>query len=250
MAGAAGGADPADDVEDQILWRDAGAERALDAQLHRSGRRKLKRLRGQHMLDLAGADAEGERADAAVSRSVRIAAHDGRSGKREALLGPDDMDDALFGSSGADAGDAEFGGVAPQRGKLRGALGIGDGQLGAIGREARGGGQIVIGDRECQIGAAHPATGRAQALEGLRAGDFVDQVPVDIEEAGAVRAALDEMGVPDLLVERAGAAGHAPGAMPAPGREQDGLAWGAARADARSRCSRKINRAAYGFGKT
>jgi hypothetical protein len=50
------------------------------------------------MLDLAGADAEGERAERAVRRRVAVAADQGRAGQREALLRPDDVDDALLGA--------------------------------------------------------------------------------------------------------------------------------------------------------
>src|SRR5690606_18960567 len=55
---------------------------------------------------------------------------------------------------------------------------------------------------ERQIRPAHAAPGVPQPLEGLRARHLVDEVPVDIDEAGAVLAALDDVGVPDLLVER------------------------------------------------
>src|SRR5690606_33072883 len=41
------------------------------------------------------------------------------------------------------------------------------------------------------------------ALEGLRAGHLVDQVPVDINEACAVRLAVDHMAVPDLVEQGA-----------------------------------------------
>ncbi len=51
-------------------------------------------------------------------------------------------------------------------------------------------------------GRAHLAAGQAQALEGLRAGDLVDQVAVDVEQAGAVVRGVDDMGVPDLVVKR------------------------------------------------
>ena len=53
------------------------------------------------------------------------------------------------------------------------------------------------------VGCTHLPAGHAQALKGLRARHFMHQVPVDIEEAGAVRRLMHEMGVPDLVVERA-----------------------------------------------
>ena len=44
----------------------------------------------------------------------------------------------------------------------------------------------------------------AQALERLRARHLVHEVPVDIEQAGAVRLLVDQVVVPDLVVEGAG----------------------------------------------
>ena len=70
------------------------------------------------MLDLAGADAEGERAKRAMRRGVAVAADQGRAGQGEALLRPDDMDDALLGGEIVDIGDAELGDVALQRREL------------------------------------------------------------------------------------------------------------------------------------
>ena len=71
---------------------------------------------------------------------------------------------------------------------------------------------VVVGHRQGRVGAADRAAGQPQALEGLRAGDLVDQVAVDVEEAGAVGLRIDEMGVPDLLKQRA-RLGHAPASL-------------------------------------
>src|SRR5947199_333009 len=54
-----------------------------------------QRLGRQHVLDLGGADAVGERAEGAVSGGVAIATDERSAGEREALLGSDDVDDAL-----------------------------------------------------------------------------------------------------------------------------------------------------------
>jgi hypothetical protein len=66
----------------------------------------------------------------------------------------------------------------------------------------------VVGHRQREVGPAHAATREPQRLEGLRTGDFVNQMPVDIEQAGAVLASLDDMRVPDLLVQCARFARH------------------------------------------
>jgi hypothetical protein len=78
------------------------------------------------MLDLAGADAKGECAEAAMASGVAVPANDRRAGERKALLGTDDVDDALLGVGCSDQADAEFGRVAFERGELLGAFLIGD----------------------------------------------------------------------------------------------------------------------------
>ena len=69
---------------------------------------------------------------------------------------------------------------------------------------AVGGRHVVVDDGERLLRRAHLAVREAQALEGLRAGHLVDEMAVDVEEAGAVGAFLDQMVVPDLVVERLG----------------------------------------------
>ena len=83
--------------EDHVLRRDAGGQLAVDVDRHPLRARLRQRLGGQHVLDLARADAEGERAERAVGRGVAVAAHDRHARQRAALLGPDDVDDALAG---------------------------------------------------------------------------------------------------------------------------------------------------------
>ena len=96
VAGAAVGGDLADQIQDHVLGRDAGGQSAVDAQLERLGLRLQQRLRGQHVLDFAGADAEGQRPERAVRGGVAVAADDRHAGLREAQLGADDVDDALL----------------------------------------------------------------------------------------------------------------------------------------------------------
>ena len=92
-----------------------------------------------------------------------------------------------------------------ERGELRRAFRIGDRQPVARRILARRGRQVVIGHRQRQVGAAHRAAARAQSRERLRAGDFMDEVAVDEDQAGAVGALFDDMRVPDFFVQGAGA---------------------------------------------
>ena len=61
IAGAAGGADMADQSEDEILRRDAERHPAVEHDTHGLGPALDDGLGRQHMRELAGADAEGER---------------------------------------------------------------------------------------------------------------------------------------------------------------------------------------------
>ena len=108
MAGAAGGADLADDREDHVLGADPGAEAAVDLDQHVFGRRLDQGLGGEHVLDLGGADAKGERAHRAVRRGVAVAADDRHAGLAQSLLRPDDVDDALVDAVDREIGDAEL----------------------------------------------------------------------------------------------------------------------------------------------
>ena len=63
-------------------------------------------------------------------------------------------------------------------------------------------GYVVVFGGQRQIGAVHGAPSQAQAVEGLRAGDLVHEVHVDIEQVGLVRRAVYDMTVPELLRER------------------------------------------------
>ena len=118
-------------------------------------------------------------------------------------------DAVLLGISITDQTDAEFGGIAGQRGELLCAFQICNRDWPPRCIAPRGGGQVVIGHRQGQIGAANRPAGQPQRFEGLRAGHFVNQVPVDIDQTGVIIAALHHVGVPDLFVKRAGFAGHA-----------------------------------------
>src|SRR5436190_2055849 len=161
------------------------------------------------MLDLAGADAERQRADPAVRGGVAVAADDRRAWEREALLGADDVDDALLAGGSAEVAQAECRLVVLERFELVAAFGVLNRHAPTIGVDPRGCRQVVIGNREGQLGAADLAAGEPESFEGLRAGNFVDQVAVDEDQAGAVVATLDYVSVPDLLVKRAGPVGHA-----------------------------------------
>ena len=182
---------------------------------HRHGGRPLlgEGLGGQDVLDLAGADAEGQGAEGPVGRGVAVAAHDGHARLGQALLGADDVDDALVGVAHRVAGDAELGAVGRQHGQLLGRDGIGHRLVDVDG------GHVVVGGGDGQVGPVDAAAGHAQAVEGLGRGDLVDQVEVDEDDVGLVLVAqVDHVAVPHLFgqgagrsVERAGRCGASVG---------------------------------------
>ncbi len=66
---------------------------------------------------------------------------------------------------------------------------------------AVGGRHVVVADREVGGDAPDLAPGLLEAVEGLRAGHLVDEVAVDVEQRGAVVLGADDVLVPELVVE-------------------------------------------------
>ena len=157
------------------------------------------------MLHLRRADTEGQCAKRTVGGGVGVAADDGRARHAQPQFRTDDVDDALTRVEDRNVGNPEFLDVRFQRLDLNAAvlfLDVG-GNAGADGRD------VMIGDRDRQIGPAQLAPSHAQAFERLRAGDLMHEVAVDIEDAGAVRKALDDVAVPDFVEQGAGSrTGH------------------------------------------
>ena len=128
-----------------------GGKRAVDLDPHVLGLGLDQRLGREHMLDLGGADAVGERAEGAVGRGVAVAADDRRPRQGEALLRPDDVDDALPRVELVVIFDAELARVPGQFLDLQAALGIGDAAA------AVGGLDVVVDDGERLVRRAHLA---------------------------------------------------------------------------------------------
>jgi hypothetical protein len=199
VADAAAGADAVDDREDDVLGADAPGQLALDGDRHRLRRVLRQGLGGEHVLDLARADAERESAERAVRRGVRVAAHDRHAGLGVAELGTDDVHDALAGRTPRIQGHAELVGVGLQRLHLTGADLVGDRPVGR--------GHVVIHRGHGEIGATNGAPVQAEALERLRARDLVHEMEVDVEQVGLAVGAMHDVSFPHLLRERLGHCG-------------------------------------------
>jgi hypothetical protein len=111
------------------------------------------------------------------------------------------VDDALaFGHEGKVGRCAGFGNVGIQRGDLLFAHQVADA---VVAQFPAGGGRVVVGGGHDGADAPYFAPGLAQAFKGLRTGDFVDQMAVDVEDGGAVFFGVDDVFVPDFVVQGA-----------------------------------------------
>ncbi len=198
VVGAAGDADLADEGENQILGGNAGGALAAEDDLHGLRARLQQALRGQHVLDFAGADAEGQRAEGAVRGGVAIAADDGQAGLRDAELGTDDVDDALVAAGHVKERDAVPGAILRQRFDLQARVLVHNREMAILG------GDGMVHHREGEIGAAHLAAGGFQAGKGLRGGDFVNQVAVNVDEGRLAGGLAHHVRVPNFFVHGLG----------------------------------------------
>ena len=172
----------------------------VDGDRHGLGPLLGERLGGEDVLDLAGADAEGQRAEGAVGRRVRVAADDRHARLGHPELGADDVDDALVLVPAREQGDAELAAVLLERLELAARHRV------AHRRRDRLGGHVVVGRGQRPVRSAHGAAVHPQALEGLRARHLVHEVQVDVEQGRLALGRRDDVLVPDLLEE--GAPGH------------------------------------------
>ena len=155
-----------------------------------------QRLRGEHMLDLGRADPVRERAECAVRRGVAVATRDRHARLGQPQLRPDDVHDALVGVAPAVERDAELPAVVLEGAHLVRRHRVEDRQASGV----RRGRMVRCGDR--QIRPAQPASGQTQTLECLRARDLMDEVAIDVEQAGAVRRLFHHVIVENFIVKR------------------------------------------------
>mmetsp|Transcript_32545 Transcript_32545/g.80233 ORF Transcript_32545/g.80233 Transcript_32545/m.80233 type:complete len:833 (+) Transcript_32545:138-2636(+) len=205
--GAAGGADHADHVQDEVLGRHAVHEGSVHLDAHVLVALLQQRLRGQHVLHLGRADAERQRAERAVRGGVGVAAHHSGAGQREALLGADDVHDALALVAQPKVRQPELLHVLLQRQHLQTRVRLLDEVLHGVEGAAVRGGHVVVHRHQRAVRAPHDAVCGAQALERLRGGDLVHHVAVDVDEARAVLLFVHHVVRHDLVVHRL-ARGH------------------------------------------
>ena len=151
------------------------------------------------MFDVGGADAVAERAERAVGGGVAVAGGDHHARHHQRLFGRDDMLDALARIQDVEIFDAEIARVVgeiidlPRRISVR--------HLAC----AAGRGRIdMVDDHEGCGRIPHRSSGRAQAGKGLRAGVFVEDGAIDVEQDEPVIVeAPNHMRIDQFVVERA-----------------------------------------------
>ena len=193
MPHAAANAHAIDDGEDDVLGGAARWELAVDLHGHLLERSLGKRLRGEDVLDFRGADAESDGSEGTVGGGMTVAADDGHTGLGHSLLRPNDVNNALAHVIRVVEGDAEGGGVLAESGDLL------LGEWVRVGLNPVVGGDVVIGRRQREVRSPDLAAAQAEPFEGLRRGDLMHEVQIDIEQIGLTVDAPDEMVVPDLL---------------------------------------------------
>ena len=184
VAGAAAHADAGDEGQDDVLGRDAGREPPVHADLVVARAVLQEALGGEHVLDLAGADSEGERAERSVGGGVAVAADDGHARLGQPLLRPHHVDDPLRRAAASEERHLELAAILLELAELGGGL--------LVDHRAAGG-NGVVGGGGGEVGAADPELAPPEAGEGLRRGDLVDQVAVDVEDGGGALLLRDHV---------------------------------------------------------
>ncbi len=197
-------ADAPDDHQDQVFRGGAQRQLPVDADAHVLREPVHQRLRGQHVLDLGGADAEAQRAERAVGGGVAVAADHHHAGADHAVLGRDDVLDALQRVVGVEQRNVVALAVAPEVAGLQRRGRVLDD---AVAHRVRG--NDVAHGRHVLPGHRDLAALCVQAGEGLRAGVLVHQVQV-AEQQDVLRVEPHHgVRVDELAVEGAGRVIHA-----------------------------------------
>ena len=133
----------------------------------------------QDVLDLGGADSERERAEGAVGGRMGVAADDRHPRLGDAQLGSDHVDDPAAVRAQGIQRHAELLAVGLQGLDLLAGELVGDHprDRSVVGRD------VVVGRGERLVGPPDLAAREAEPVEGLRRGDLVDEMEVDVDQA-------------------------------------------------------------------
>ncbi|GFF30512.1 LOW QUALITY PROTEIN: Lysine-specific demethylase 8 [Aspergillus udagawae] len=120
------GANDSDNVQDHILTGHAGRQLAVYLNAHVLAAAGEEGLSGEDVLDFARADTEREGAEGTVCGGVAVTADNGGTGKREPLLGTDDVNNTLTPISHAEICETEVLDVLFEGGALQTRVGFFD----------------------------------------------------------------------------------------------------------------------------
>ena len=196
----------ADQSEDEILRRHTERQLAVERDAHGLGPALDDGLGRQHMGELAGADAEGERAEPAMGAGMAVAADDQAAGQAEAELGTDDMDDALPGLVEVEQLDVAGRCLGPQR---RQQLPAGLDRAGTPGRRRN----RMIGRRKSQLGIVDRKVAAFEVDQAAGAAEVMQQMAIDMKQIGIIADLRDDMLVPDFGQQRATTRVHDPSSL-------------------------------------
>src|SRR5690554_800365 len=197
VTGTTCGADLADDGQNHIL---AGHTRAkLAVHLHQHVLHFLlnQALGRQHVLYFRGTDTMSQATKGAVGRCVGITTDNAHTRQGCPLLRPDHMHYALALVFDLEFQNPELIAVLVQSLHLGAGNGVNDAVDAFVTIGSR---HVMIRRRDVGINPPGLAVGQAQTFKRLRRRHFVQQLPVDVDQRGAIVPLFDQMVVPQLVV--------------------------------------------------
>jgi hypothetical protein len=176
MTGSTADPDPGDERQDDVLDGNGVGQRPGQSHAHALLLALAEDLGRQHALAFARPDAERDRAERAVGAGMTVTAHQGNAGQSKAEFGADDVDDAVAPVAERNIGDAEALAVGAKPLDLPRGLTVRKRPVAELRRHG------MVRHGQVRVGSPHVTMSRRQAREGLRTGDFLNQVPIDVEQ--------------------------------------------------------------------
>ena len=193
MTRAASGADLANDGQNHIFGRHAVGKGAINGDAHVFGWFLNERLRCQNMFNLRRSNAKGQRAKCPMGCGVRITTNNGHARKGKALFRPNDMNDTLPDIIHRKIRNAEISRIFFQGFDLDTAFFIFNAN------RTVGCWDVMIGNGKRAVRGAHSAAIIAKPFKRLWAGHFMNQMPINIDQACAIFLLMHKMCIPDLI---------------------------------------------------
>src|SRR5690606_4975180 len=122
-----------------------------------------------------------------VRAGVRVTTNHGHAGQGSALLGTNNVHNALTHIVHAEFGNAELFTVGVQGINLQ----TRDRVFNTI--LTGGGGDVVVCHSQVGTDAPRLATGQCQTFKGLGAGHFMQQVAINVDQTGAIRVLMHDV---------------------------------------------------------